>query len=405
MLPLDKKRHLQYEFLQRRAMLTGNVLVSVVDGDLRVTGDDQNNVLGFQQLSPSDPRAVRGGVSFKISPDKATSINRNEAGVGIVVAGVTRDINVDMGDGLDDIVVRGANGGQIRNLSIDTGGGPDAVSITSFSLSGDIRVSDADSLDLSLQQTKSAEVIVKIKDIRDESKNAAAAPTSSITIRNSWLNGGAKISSDVPLSVKIHGTNVHPIDVCKVPAPPAPMPPCGTVNISSGAPLSLEMDQTRAAGLFVKIKDIQGESKDVAPASSITIRNSRLRGGADISSNAPLEVVMDQTKAKGDVLIKAEGFPFSRDFPSSQFANSIRIVDSVLGSLRIVGSEGRDELEFERLNVRGRSHIETGGGDDSLTVSDTVFGGFAFFDGGDDTNSLILMGTRFRHGSKFVNWK
>ncbi|MEZ6153709.1 MAG: hypothetical protein R3C09_26715 [Pirellulaceae bacterium] len=563
-LPLDGNRHLQFEMLELRAMLAGDVLVSVVDGDLRVTGDDQDNVLQIQQLSSSDPRAVRGGVSFQITPDADTSINRNDAGVGIVVAGVTRDVAIDMGDGRDDLTVLGANGRQLRDLLIDTGSGPDAVSITRFSLSRDIRVSDADSLDLSLQQTKSGDVFIKIDDIEGESKRSAAT-TSSVTIRDSRLNGGANISSGAPLKVKIHGNIAFP-DVCKTPAPPAPLPPCGTVHVSSGAPLSLDMDQTRAAGLFIKIDDIEGESNDApaaptssisirnsrlrsgadissnaplavdmdqtraagvfikiddikgeakdavaaptssitirnsrlrgdanissnapltvdmdqtraagvfikiddikgeakdavaAPTSSITIRNSRLRGDANISSNAPLTVVMDQTraagvfikiddiegesrdaaaastssvtirksrlrgdadissnvplaltmdqtKAKGEVVIKAEGISLSSDARSSKFANSIRIVDSVFGSLGVVGSERRDELEIERLRVLGRTHIETGGGDDSLTVSDTMFGGFAFLDGGEDTDSLILMGTRFRHGSKIVNWE
>ena len=162
MSPLGENRHLQFEQLELRAMLAGNVLVSVVDGDLQVAGDDKDNVLEFQQLSPSNPRALHGGVSFQISPDADTSINGNDPGVGIVVAGVTRDVAIDMGDGRDDLTVLGANGRQLRDLLIDTGSGPDAVSITRFSLSRDIRVSDADSLYLSLQQTKSCDVFIKI---------------------------------------------------------------------------------------------------------------------------------------------------------------------------------------------------------------------------------------------------
>ena len=681
MSPLNGKRHLQFELLELRAMLTGNVLVSVVDGDLRVDGDDRGNVLEFQQLSSSDPRAVGGGLSFRITPDADTSINRNDPGVGIVVARVTRDIDVDMGGGGDELAVLGATGRRIRDLLIDAGSGPDAVSITRFRLSRDVSVSAADSLDLSvrqiraadvfvkiddiqgesedgaaaptssvtirnsrlrgnvnvssevplavrihgtniapnvcktpappapfipcgyvnissgaplsvsLDQTRASDVYVKIDDIQGESEDGAAAPTSSVTIRNSRLRGNVNVSSEVPLAVRIHGTNVAPVDVCKTPAPPAPFiptpfpcgnviissgaplsvaldqtrasdvyvkiddiqgesqdgaaaptssvtirnsrlrgnvdvssddplavrihgtniapnvcktpappapfapcgnvnissgaplsvaidqtrasdvfvkiddiqgesqdgaaaptssvtirnsrlrgnvdvssddplavrihgtiffpdvcktpappapfAPCGNVNISSGAPLSVAIDQTRASDVFVKIDDIQGESQDraAAPTSSVTIRNSRLRGDANISSNAPLAVAIDQTRTQGDVLIKAEGIPISSDVPSSKFANSIRIVDSVFGSLSIVGSELRDELEFVRLHVLGRSHIETGGGDDSLTAFDTVFGGFAFLDGGDDTDSLILHRTRFPRGSRIVNWE
>mgnify|MGYP006883601722 CR=1 FL=1 len=175
MSPLGENRHLQFEQLELRAMLAGNVLVSVVDGDLQVAGDDKDNVLEFQQLSPSNPRALHGGVSFQISPDADTSINGNDPGVGIVVAGVTRDIDVDMGEGGDELVVLGANGHQVRDLLIDAGSGPDAVSITGFKLSRDVRVSSADSLDLSIQRTSAADVFVKIDDIQGESKDAAVA--------------------------------------------------------------------------------------------------------------------------------------------------------------------------------------------------------------------------------------
>lgn len=496
MSPLDGKRHLKFELLELRAMLAGNVLVSVIDGDLRVEGDDQDNVLEFQQLTRSDSRAARGGMSFRITPGEGTSLNRNDPGVGMVISGVTRNVDVNMGGGADALTVMGASGRQIQNLVIDAGGGPDAVRITGFRLSHDISITAADSVDLSIDQTKAAHVFVeittnqddpktpveasassvtirdsrlrgslnvasdaaldmkihgigvipdvcktpappapfvpcgsvnissgtplsldmtqtrasdvtlKINDIQNDSKNAKATPTSSITLRDSRLHGNLNVASEAALDMKSHGIGVIP-DVCKTPAPPAPIVPCGTVSIFSGAPLALAMDQTRASDVIVKIDSIKGDSSGLeeTPASSVSIRNSRLSRDANISSNAPLAVDIENTKVKGGVWIEAKGIPISDDIRSSPFANSIRLVDSVLGSLTVVGSDRSDELEFVRLHVLGKSQVETGGGEDSLAVFDTVFGGFTFLDGGDDTDSLILQGTRFRRGSNIVNWK
>lgn len=406
MSPLDGKRHLKFELLELRAMLAGNVLVSVIDGDLRVEGDDQDNVLEFQQLTRSDSRAARGGMSFRITPGEGTSLNRNDPGVGMVISGVTRNVDVNMGGGADALTVMGASGRQIQNLVIDAGGGPDAVRITGFRLSHDISITAADSVDLSIDQTKAAHVFVEITTNQDDPKTPVEASASSVTIRDSRLRGSLNVASDAALDMKIHGIGVIP-DVCKTPAPPAPIVPCGTVSIFSGAPLALAMDQTRASDVIVKIDSIKGDSSGLeeTPASSVSIRNSRLSRDANISSNAPLKVDVENTKVKGGVWIEAKGIPISDDIRSSPFANSIHLVDSVLGSLTVEGSDRSDELEFVRLHVLGKSQVETGGGEDSLAVFDTVFGGFTFLDGGDDTDSLILQGTRFRRGSNIVNWK
>ena len=85
-----EKKQLRFESLEYRALLAGNVLVNVVEGNLMVDGDDQANVLRIQQLPSASRQALEDGLRFRITPDENTSINRNDPGMGIVVAGVTK---------------------------------------------------------------------------------------------------------------------------------------------------------------------------------------------------------------------------------------------------------------------------------------------------------------------------
>ncbi len=621
MSQLDGKLHLQFELLEHRAMLAGNVQVNVVDGDLRIVGDDLGNVLELHQLSSFNPHAVSGGLSFRIAPDAGTSINRNDPGVAIVVAEITRDIGVDMGGGGDELAVFGAAGQQIRDLMIDAGSGPDAVSITRFRLAGNVKVSAVDSLDLSVVRTSAADVSVQI----NGSKDAVSPSVNSLSIRNSTLRGNMDIASDIPLDVQIHRTHVFPFDVCKTPAPPWPVnAPTGNVNISGVALLSVDMDQSVSTNVTVTVDDIlsnpnnaaaestntvtirnstvygdlnvsnevpltvevqrtlvgpldscktpapprpstsqggnvniassarlvaaldqtastnvsviiensQGDSKDTAATSmsSVTIRSITLHGNMNLASDAQLDVKIHRTHVGPIDICKIPAPPWPVNAPSGNVnisgvaqlsvdmdqsvstnvsvtiedalgnpidavaastssvtfrnsrvhgdlnvfnevpltvsmkrtfvgpldgckisaparpsiqqggnvnissgarlaidialttatggmfinvesvrtvgaTNSISLVDSVFDSMKIIGSKWRDELEFVRMHILGRSHIETGSGNDFLKAVDSVFGGFTFLDGGDDYDSLVLKRTRFPRGSQVVNWE
>ncbi|MCA9136168.1 MAG: hypothetical protein KDB00_05400 [Planctomycetales bacterium] len=403
------KRQLQFQWLEFRAMLAGNVLVSVVDGDLHVDGDEHGNVLKLQQLSASDARAAGGGASFRITPDADTSINRNDPGAEIVVSGITDDILIDLGDGNDEVALQGANGRRLRDLVIDAGNGPDAVTITRFNLSGDVRVSAANAINVSVQQSTAAGISVAADNSDRSTIGASDVSSSAVTIRNSNLLRGVSVSSGGPLAVKTKRVTIFPppVDVCKVPAPPAPFVPCGTVNISGGGMLTADINQTIASDVVVKIKSNRDEFKAGAEplSSSVTIRKSRFRQNIDLSSDVPLSVNIRQTWVQGEVVIKASGSPSTSGVRNSDPANTIRVVDSVFGSLNVIGSESRDQLCLLRLRVLGESSVQAGGGDDSLEVVDSLFNGLAFFDGGNDTDTLSVLRTRFRNGNKTVNWE
>lgn len=255
------------------------------------------------------------------------------------------------------------------------------------------------------------------------------------------LRGNVNVDSGVPLDVKIHGTPIGPVDICKTPAPPWPViTPTGNVNVSGIALLTLDMDQSVSTNVTVTLNDTLDNSFVASAASmnSVSIRNSKVHGDVNVanevpltvrshrtsvgpmaccetptpprsvtqqggnfnlSSSGPLHLAITQTTASGGVAINMALIH------STETANSIRLVDSVFGSLRVIGSNGRDELDFARLHVLTQSRIGTGNGNDSLRVVDTVFSGFTILNGGDDTDALVLRRTRFPLGSTVVNWE
>ena len=259
-----------------------------------------------------------------------------------------------------------------------------------------------------INQTRASDIDVNIGSGESKAIVGAASEESSLVIRNSNIIRYVRVSSDGPVVVKSSKVTINYPDVCKVPAPPAPIvPPCGSINVSSGASVSADFNHTIASDVVVKVhnlKDGLGSTSGVRP-SSVTIRNSRLRHDVNVSADVPLSVNINRTKVMGDVFIETFGAPIASDIRVPEFTNSIHIVDSVLGSLDVTGSDSQDALRLVRLRVMGKTQIDAGGGNDSLQVADSLFAGFALLDGGDGSDSLTLRRTRFRSGSKVVNWE
>ena len=83
------------ERLERRLLLSGNVTVEVVDGNLVITGDDQDNSIDIDQagLPEGQFRILRGDLDTTINgiPGPVTAFN------------VTKDVKIRMGDGNDEV--------------------------------------------------------------------------------------------------------------------------------------------------------------------------------------------------------------------------------------------------------------------------------------------------------------
>ena len=108
------------ELLESRSLLSGDVTVSVADGDLIVSGDAQANHLRIDQLG-------LGAGEFRITGESFTNVNGD--GAPFVVSGVTRDVWINLGGEKDKLILHG--GVLPRDLRISMAGGKDAVLIFS----------------------------------------------------------------------------------------------------------------------------------------------------------------------------------------------------------------------------------------------------------------------------------
>jgi hypothetical protein len=123
------KRLLRVEALERRAMLAGNITVSVSGGSLFVRGDNADNAVLISEVDEG-VYAVAGFDDLEGNP---TDINGVENGV-LFFEGVTRDINIDLKGG-DDLLAVGNDEEDILSLieecelNFGSGSGSESVAL------------------------------------------------------------------------------------------------------------------------------------------------------------------------------------------------------------------------------------------------------------------------------------
>jgi hypothetical protein len=118
------RRSLALEKLESKAMLAGDVVVNVVEGNLIIQGDELGNQIAVSSGDAAGTYLIRGldGTTVKLGEDGEPAPE-----TGLVVEGVRRHVRISLGDGDDSVTVADA---RFRHgLSIATGAGADSVSI------------------------------------------------------------------------------------------------------------------------------------------------------------------------------------------------------------------------------------------------------------------------------------
>lgn len=145
-----KYRRLTFQALEGRAMMAGDVAVSILNGDLRVTGDSQDNEVAIvQTIQQGQP--VAG--SFFVGGVNGTTVN---GGGGQTFTGVTRDFSINLVGGADRITLGdnvATNHFTVPNdLRIDTGSGADTLALNRITVRDDTFITtgiEADRIDIS----------------------------------------------------------------------------------------------------------------------------------------------------------------------------------------------------------------------------------------------------------------
>jgi hypothetical protein len=100
----DKSRRLGFENLENRTLMAGNVLVSVENGVLTVTGDDAANTVYIRQIPPSGASSPWPGASYSIEGYRPLNGNPPTLVNGqqwVTVEGVKNGADIEMKGGND----------------------------------------------------------------------------------------------------------------------------------------------------------------------------------------------------------------------------------------------------------------------------------------------------------------
>jgi hypothetical protein len=123
---LHLRRRLSLESLESRAMMAGNVTVSVVDGNLMVTGDDASNGVKIEQATSDEFRVTTYSLGGSATLLNGSTNNQQ------TFSGVRADVNVEMNGSYDEVTVKGLSSSQAiipGNLKINGGNAPDNVTV------------------------------------------------------------------------------------------------------------------------------------------------------------------------------------------------------------------------------------------------------------------------------------
>jgi hypothetical protein len=138
-------RRLSLENLERREVMAGNVLASVVSGELRISGDDASNGVVVSRVNDSTIE-VRGitvnGVDTKLNGTANGSKTFNN---------VTRSVYVEMKGGNDVVRFHGTDAQRPlklpSSLIIQTHGGNDSISLFNTKVGADLSIYSGNGVD------------------------------------------------------------------------------------------------------------------------------------------------------------------------------------------------------------------------------------------------------------------
>jgi hypothetical protein len=118
-----RRRFYQFERLERRSMLAGNVTVTVDDGNLVVVGDDNANAVSIQGTGVPGNYVLEGGAGTSVF------LNGQLQGGAFIVTDAPGNITVDLNGGDDTLGINNVN---VEVLDIDMDQGDDSVGLGAF---------------------------------------------------------------------------------------------------------------------------------------------------------------------------------------------------------------------------------------------------------------------------------
>ncbi len=185
-----------FERLESRLLLAGNVLVSLTESRLEITGDDQSNDLelvaspGALSLKGRLGTTINGTDAPFVVSASSTTLDRDlivrllggsdvfSVGTDVTIRG---PVSVSLGAGDDQFNLTGAN--LVERLRVDTGAGVDSVSLNRLVAEEDVIVNSSDSLLMAISEST----------LRQSLAVSSGAAADTIVLNTTAVTGGVSL--------------------------------------------------------------------------------------------------------------------------------------------------------------------------------------------------------------------
>jgi hypothetical protein len=303
----NHQRPLALESLETRAMMAGNIDVSVVNGSLVIQGDELSNAVTIQQQAPGTFRIV----TFQL--DGAPTLINGSSDNDQTFSGVTADVNITMAGGNDSIRLNGATSPALipRNLNVNGGAGSDH-------LTASVRVG----------QTQGGYVIVRNTGL---TLNDSSVPKNLVTSGDSISLGNVVVGGDVSVTGR-------PIDDSVVMA--GLQARNVSVETGGGRDTVRLVERCQIAG---DVRILTGDGEDHVRIGSLTAANLTINLGPFAPTTPSAGI--------GHVSIFGQ--------------------TNIQHVVRITGSEGPDNMTIAGLHAGDAIFAWLGAGNDRLTISNS----------------------------------
>jgi Ca2+-binding RTX toxin-like protein len=323
-------RQLSLESLENRALLAGNVLASVTDGNLLISGDASANNIRIVQTAEG---------TFEITGVRTKINGTNSA----TLTGVTGDVTVQLGNGNDAVSIGADTDADVSlagNLTVDGGAGNDSIKIKGLNVDGDVAVSGGAG--------------------NDSIAAAGLDVTGALDIDAGTGNDTAKLSDAIAASAAIAlGEGNDSIVLADVDA---------DIDLDAGAgndKVSIRINASEDEALSSQLNISLGSGNDSL------VGNVDVVGDVNVDAEAGNDKVSLSGSVDGDV-----------DVDLGDGNDSLALNDlEVTGAVSLLASAGNDQLKIRAL-AADELFADLGQGNDSLAVR----GGLSF------TNSVEIRG-------------
>ena len=342
-MPSRRTRRIRFERLESRQLLAGQVLVTVMNGDLVITGDTGDNSIEIAVQSPGQ---------FQVSGRSGTEIvtSGDPHATTALVTGITRDVLIDLKDGNDTALLHPDPNTPITNAVVP--------------------------------QLSPRHVSVRV-----------GRGANSVTIENGTIPGSLAIGRDTGTTVA-QGNNISLVGLTVQ----------GDVSIAQQqGPLHIGLAKDQILGrLSVQSS---GDAARVAMRQVNVGKEADLLLGIDNAANQPDRVAISGSKfghrlnihtGGGDDVVRigqdgAVTAAIDAVFASTADDALDGRVD-IANSLYVTTRGGADEVLLANVGVGIAAIVDTGAGDDTIRIQQIAVGNALNINGGDGNNHVAING-------------